>query len=73
MDDYAFAHTSAVYVEIDGSRIGRRSSFDFFVRWIDRLSEEVTKHCRFDDDAQERSVRAAYARARSFYAAGASR
>jgi hypothetical protein len=73
MDDYAFAHTSATYVDVAGARVARGASFDYFVRWIDRLSVEVTRHCRFDDENEERSVRAAYAMARRYYDEGATR
>lgn len=67
MDDYAFAHTSPVYVDVAGRRVRRPTSLRYFERWIDRLIAALERECRFADPSQAHEVRAIYDRARAVF------
>ena len=70
MDDYAFAHTSAVYVDVDGETVRDPAAMRYFERWIDRLVAAMPQDLHFAEEWQEREVRGFYAQARRFYAQG---
>jgi hypothetical protein len=39
----AFAHTSAVYVDVAGRPVGSPEDAEYFIRWIERLRDDVRK------------------------------
>jgi len=62
-----FAHTSPVWVELDGRPVRRPASARWLLDWLDRFQALVGEHGRFADDAQRAEVRAVIDRARGRY------
>jgi hypothetical protein len=69
IDDAVFAHTSPVYVTVDGAP--RRSAEDaaYFVEWIDRLIAMTQMKGRFESDADRDAVIAEFRAGQAYYAA----
>jgi hypothetical protein len=66
-----FAHTSPVYVEVQGRPVVRATSARWLLDWLDRLEELVRTHGQFADDGQRDEVIAVIDQARPFYQAQA--
>jgi hypothetical protein len=64
-----FAHTSPVWVEVDGRPVRRPASARWLLDWLDRFQALVGEHGRFADDAQRAEVVAVIDRARARYRA----
>jgi hypothetical protein len=64
-----FAHTSPVWVEVDGRPVRRRASARWLLDWLDRFEALLDEHGRFADNAQRADVVAVVDRARSWYRA----
>jgi hypothetical protein len=64
-----FAHTSPVWVEVDGRPVRRAASARWLLDWLDRLEALVAEHGRFADDAQRAEVVAVIDQARAVYQA----
>jgi hypothetical protein len=64
-----FAHTSPVWVELDGRPVRRPASARWLLDWLDRFQALVGEHGRFADDAQRAEVSAVIDRARGRYRA----
>ena len=62
----AFAHTSAVYVEVAGRPVQCAEDADFFIRWINRLYEDVRVRNRIPAGRQQH-VEEQIAKALEFY------
>ena len=65
-----FAHTTPVYVDVDGRRVGRAASARWCLRLLDGLEELAAEQGRFDPDDRERQLGdlvAVLDRARAFY------
>ena len=61
-DEYAFAHTSPVYVQIGGEPIAEAADKEFFARYVEELKLYV-ESLPWDDAAVLESYRNAYDRA----------
>jgi hypothetical protein len=67
-----FAHTSPVYVDVDGRRVGRPEAARWCLRLLDGLAELVVEHGRFDParrDEQLADLLTVLDRARAVYRA----
>ena len=64
-----FAHTSPVWVEVDGRPVRRPASARWLLDWLDRFETLLGEHGRFADDAQRADVVAVVERARRRYRA----
>ena len=64
-----FAHTSPVWVEVDGRPVRRTASARWLLDWLDRLEALVAEHGHFADDAQRAEVVAVIDQARAVYQA----
>src|SRR5262249_55806342 len=63
----AYAHTSAVYVEVAGRPQDARADARYFLKWIDRLEEALRERDRFQGAAQKRHALAQLEAARKVY------
>ena len=66
-----YAHTSPVYVTVDGGPVHRPASARWLLDWLDRLEELVRREGTFADDRQEQDLHDLVNQARSFYEARA--
>jgi hypothetical protein len=64
-----FAHTSPVWVEVDGRPVRRPASARWLLDWLDRFETLLGEHGRFADDVQRAEVVAVLERARRWYQA----
>ena len=64
-----FAHTSPVWVEVDGRPVRRPASARWLLDWLERFETLLGEHGRFADDAQRAEVVAVIERARRWYRA----
>jgi hypothetical protein len=64
-----FAHTSPVWVEVDGRPVRRAASARWLLDWLDRFEALLAEHGRFADAAQRAEVVAVIDRARGVYRA----
>jgi hypothetical protein len=62
-----FAHTSPVWVEVDGRPVRRPASAYWLLDWLDRFEAMVGEHGRFAGDGQRAEVVAVIERARRRY------
>jgi hypothetical protein len=62
-----FAHTSPVWVEVDGRPVRRPASARWLLDWLDRFQALLAEHGRFADDGQRAGVVAVVDRARRWY------
>src|SRR5918993_88229 len=62
-----FAHTSPVWVEVEGRPVGRPASARWLLDWLDRFEALVGEHGRFADDGQRDEVMAVIDQARDRY------
>jgi hypothetical protein len=62
-----FAHTSPVYIDVQGHRVGRPDSAHWCLDWIDRVETLAREHGQFADDSQLRDLIDILDRAREFY------
>ncbi len=61
------AHTSPIYVIVDGSEIASKDDAEFMIRWIDRLLEVSSQPGRYKADNERRQVQAIFKQARRVY------
>jgi len=64
----AYAHTSAIYVEVAGRPQEARADAQYFVKWIDRLEIALRERNRFPSTAQRNRALAQLEEARKVYA-----
>jgi hypothetical protein len=62
-----FAHTSPVWVEVEGRPVRRPASARWLLDWLDRFEALLGEHGRFADDGQRTEVVAVIDRARDWY------
>jgi hypothetical protein len=62
-----FAHTSPVWIEVDGRPVRRPASARWLLDWLDRLEAMLGRHGRFAGDDQRAQVAAVIERARGRY------
>ncbi len=61
------AHTSPVYIIVDGKEIASKKDADFMIRWIDRLLEISSRPARYESDNERRQIQAIFKQARRVY------
>jgi hypothetical protein len=67
--DETFAHTSAVYVDVDAKAVARRADAGWCLDWIDRFERLVRRDGRFERPAQLDDLLAVCNQARAVYRA----
>lgn len=67
LDDSAFAHTTAVYVDVAGRRVAREADARWCLDFLDSLQAHVTAHGRFSAEHQHRDLTAVLDEARTYY------
>ncbi len=73
LGDALFAHTSPVYVTVDGAPIARVEDAAHFVEWIERLVAMTRAEGRFVSEAQMDEVLAVFREGQAYYRARAGR
>ncbi|MBM83670.1 MAG: hypothetical protein CMJ78_24185 [Planctomycetaceae bacterium] len=63
-----YAHTSPIYVVVDGKPAGSREDAEYFLKWIDRLSLAVRLRDRIPTDELRKHVDSQFDAARDVYA-----
>jgi hypothetical protein len=63
----AFAHTSPIYVTVDGRKVERREDATYFVDWIDRLVALCREHGRYASEAQREEIIRLFLSAQAVY------
>ena len=66
-DTDLYAHTSPVYLKVDGKGVARTEDGQFFVEWIDQLIARAQKRGRYASDAQRQEVIALFKQGRAYY------
>lgn len=61
------AHTSPIYVTVDGKPTASKTDAEFMMRWIDRLVEVAQQPGRYQTDAQRADVLVIYREAKDVY------
>jgi len=61
------AHTSPVYVTVDGKPAASKTDAEYMIRWIDRLLEVSNKPGRYKSDDQRTETQAIFKEARQVY------
>jgi hypothetical protein len=64
-----FAHTSPVYVNVDGAAVTKPDDAAYFVEWIDRLIAVTEERARFPSSAERDHVIAIFRSGQDFYRA----
>ena len=68
-----FAHTSPVYVIVDGAPVTKPDDATYFVEWIDRLIAVTEERARFPSSAERDHVVATFRSGQAYYRAIAER
>jgi hypothetical protein len=66
-DTSVFAHTSPVYVTVDGQPIRSKQDAEFWADWIDKLVERVRARGQFSTPARRQEVVDLFLKARAVY------
>ena len=66
-DTDLYAHTSPVYLTVDGKGVSRKEDGQFFVAWVDQLISRVQDKGRFASEEQRQEVVALFKKARAYY------
>jgi hypothetical protein len=66
-DTSAFAHSSPIYVYLDGKPIGAAEDLRFYIDWIDRLIARTAKQGRFATGQRRQEVLDLFRRAQEEY------
>ena len=66
-DTYLYAHTSPVYLTVDGKKVGLKKDAQFFVEWIDQLIGMVEQRGRYASDDQKQEVITLFKKGRAYY------
>jgi len=61
------AHTSPVYVTVDGKPTAFKQDAEYMIRWIDRLLQVSDKAGRYESDRERAEVQAIFRKARQVY------
>jgi len=67
LDSYPYATTSPIYVEVEGSRPKSLEDAEYFIRWIDRLTDSAKTNTDWNTEAEKQSVLELLVRARAVY------
>ena len=66
-DTYLYAHTSPVYLTVDGKKVGLKKDAQFFVEWIDQLIGMVEQRGSYASDDQKQEVITLFKKGRAYY------
>ncbi len=66
-DTDLYAHTSPVYLTVDGKGVSRKADGQFFVEWVDQLITRVQDKGRFASEDDRREVVTLFKKARAYY------
>ena len=66
-DTDLYAHSSPVYLTVDGKGVSRKEDGQFFVAWVDQLISRVQDKGRFASEEQRQEVAALFKKARAYY------
>jgi hypothetical protein len=61
------AHTSPVYVTVDGKPAASKNDAEYMIRWIDRLLEVSKKPDRYQSDNERAETQKIFRQARQIY------
>jgi hypothetical protein len=61
------AHTSPIYITVDGKDTASKKDAEYMMAWIDRLLEITNRPGRYESDKQRREVQAIFRRGRAVY------
>jgi hypothetical protein len=61
------AHTSPVYIVVDGKPAASKADAEYMIHWIDRLLQVANKPGRYSSDTERQEVRAIFKKARKVY------
>ena len=61
------AHTSPVYITVDGKPTASKRDAECMTHWIDRLLQVIEKPDRYQSDMERAEVRAIFQKARQKY------
>lgn len=67
LDDYIYATTSPIYVDVAGSPLRAQDDAAFFVTWIDRLAEACRANHDWNTEEEKRTVLETLDQARQVY------
>jgi len=67
LDNYVYATTSPIYVDIAGQRPRSPEDADFFAAWVDRVSESTAAYPGWNNAAEKAHVMAQLSAARTAY------
>jgi len=68
LDNFVYATTSPIYVDLGGARLRSPDDARFFVAWIDHLAETTAHYPDWNSPAERSAVLAELAKARAVYA-----
>lgn len=71
IDDALYAHTSPVYVSVDGAPQHNAAEAAYFVEWIERLIAMTEREGHFPDEASRDAVIAEFREGQAYYRAAA--
>jgi hypothetical protein len=61
------AHTSPVYIVVDGKPTASKTDAEYMIRWIDRLVQVANKPARYSSDIERAEVQTIFQKARNEY------
>jgi hypothetical protein len=67
LDDDAFAHTSPIWLDVDGHSVARPDAVAWCLAWLDELEQQTGRHGRYAHPGQRRELVALIEQARAFY------
>ena len=68
LDDYPYATTSPIYVQVDGSTAKPAEDAAYFIAWIDRMIQDAKSNSDWNTEAEKTSVLDLLQQARAVYA-----
>ncbi len=66
-DRFPYATTNPVFVEIDGQPLRSKADADYFIRWIDRVYEQLSDNKHYNDEREKQAVLASIEAARAVF------
>jgi TolB protein len=68
LDAYPYATTSPIYISVEGSPLQAKEDAEYFMAWIDRLTQSAEQNQDWNTDAEKSSVLKMLAFAKAIYA-----
>jgi Tol biopolymer transport system component len=66
-DRFPYATTNPVFVEVDGKALRSTADADYFISWIDRLHEQLSKNPHYNDDSEKQAILSSIESARTVF------